>query len=373
MPWCQQWLALTQSGPVLRSALHGTPEARFQAPVLGDAWKLGGRNCADGVCLACVQLLAESSLSLFLASILVIGAAVILPGASAAEPPTTELKTLAFAKQPAQARALFEERRPKGQALGAEWLEAMSWVGRAGAIGGDWNLAADYSELTLKGCELLLESRPLDDDPNGPLSIATGAAIETLSKFYDAMDDRGQAVAFLREQLQKYADTSIETRLNKNLLLLDLAGKPMPPLDTSAWLGSQRFEPRDLSGKVTLFFFWAHWCEDCEDQKPVLLRLQRRYGGQGLRIVAPTRLYGYVERGHSVSVEVERGHIQNTQVAEHPLLSSVAVPISRKNFVGFGVSSTPTLVLVGREGVVRLYHPGFMEEATLAKEIEELL
>ena len=309
----------------------------------------------------------------FFASIMVIGAAVMMPAASAAEPLTDELKTLAFAKQPAQARALFEESRPKGQALGAEWLEAMSWVGRAGAIGGDWNLAADYSEVTLKGCELLLESRPLDDDPNGPLSIATGAAIETLSKFYDAMDDRGQAVAFLREQLQKYAGTSIETRLNKNLLLLDLAGKPMPPLDTSAWLGSPRFEPTDLSGKVTLFFFWAHWCEDCEDQKPVLLRLQRRYGGQGLRIVAPTRLYGYVERGHNVSVAVERGHIQDAQVAKHPLLSSVAVPISRKNFVAFGVSSTPTLVLVGREGVVRLYHPGFMEEATLAKEIEDLL
>ena len=308
-----------------------------------------------------------------LASTLGIAAAVLLAGATAAEPPTKQIKDLAFARQPAQARALFEESRPKDQTPRAEWLEAMSWVGRAGAIGGDWNQAADYSELTLKGCELLLEGRPLDADPNGPLSLATGAAIETLGKFYDAMGDRGQAVVFLREQLQKYAGTSIETRLNKNLLLLDLAGKPMPELDTSAWLGSQRFEHTDLAGKVTLFFFWAHWCEDCEAQKPTLLRLQRRYAGQGFRVVAPTRLYGYLERGHDVSAETERGHIQDTQVARHPLLSKVAVPISRKNFVAFGVSSTPTLVLVGRQGVVRLYHPGLMEEAALAKQIEELL
>ena len=302
-----------------------------------------------------------------------ISATVMLPGVATAQPPTEQLKDLAFGKRPAQARELFEEHRPQGQALGAEWLEAMSWVGRAGAIGGDWNLAADYSELTLKGCELLLQSRSLETDPNGTLAIATGAAIETLGKFYDAMGDRGQAVAFLREQLRKYANTSIETRLNKNLLLLDLAGKPMPPLDTSAWLGQHRFEVADLSGKVTLFFFWAHWCEDCEAQKPTLLMLQRRFGGQGFRVVAPTRLYGYVERGQPVSADVERTHIEDAQVAKHPLLASVPVPISHKNFVAFGVSTTPTLVLVDREGVVRLYNPGSMDEAALSAKIQELL
>ena len=308
-----------------------------------------------------------------LAWILAIGAAAIPLGAAAAEPPTKEIKDLAFAKRPAQARDLFEESRPKDQALGAEWLEAMSWVGRAGAIAGDWNQAADYSERTLKGCEHLLESRALDADPNGPLSIATGAAIETLGKFYDAMGDRGQAVAFLRERLQRYANTSIATRLNKNLLLLDLAGKPMPTLDTSEWLGQRRFEAADLADNVTLFFFWAHWCEDCAAQKPVLLQLQRRFRSKGFRVVAPTRLYGYVKRGDGASPDVERTHIEKGSVADHPLLSNVPVPISAKNFVEFGVSTTPTLVLVDRQGVVRLYNPGFMEEEALAERITKLL
>lgn len=308
-----------------------------------------------------------------LAWILAIGAAVIPLGAAVAEPPTKEIKDLAFAKRPAQARDLFEESRPKDQALGAEWLEAMSWVGRAGAIAGDWNQAADYSERTLKGCELLLESRALDADPNGPLSIATGAAIETLGKFYDAMGDRGQAVAFLRERLQQYANTSIETRLNKNLLLLDLAGKPMPPLDTREWLGQRRFEAADLAGNVTLFFFWAHWCEDCAAQKPVLLQMQRRFRGRGFRVVAPTQLYGYVKRGDGASPDVERTHIEKGSVADHPLLSKVPVPISAENFVEFGVSTTPTLVLVDRQGVVRLYNPGFMDEQALAERITKLL
>ncbi len=333
----------------------------------------GPRNPPGLLACAGLQvLLSRWSMNAILAWLVAIGALAPLP-AAAAEPPTKEIKALALAEQPAQARALFEDLRPQGERLSAEWLEAMSWVGRAGAIGGDWKLAADYAELTLEGCELLLESRPLDADPESPLAIATGAAVETRGKFYAALGDQGQAVSFLREQLRKYAGTSIETRLRKNLLLLDLAGRPMPPLDTSSWLGSHRFDPAELSGKVTLFFFWAHWCEDCEAQKPILLRLRRRFGGQGLQVVAPTRLYGYLERGRAVSAEIEREHVQNRRVAAHPLLSAVAVPISGKNFVAFGVSSTPTLVLVDREGVVRLYHPGRMEEGVLAAEIERLL
>lgn len=51
-------------------------------------------------------------------------------------PPTKELKSLAFAKRHQEARALFERVCPCERPLGPEWLEAMSWVGRAGAISG---------------------------------------------------------------------------------------------------------------------------------------------------------------------------------------------------------------------------------------------
>ena len=83
------------------------------------------------------------------------------PFASGAEPPTRDLKALAFSKQPAHAKALFEARRGADQALDAKWLEAMSWVGRAGAIGEDWEIALDYSERTLEGCEALLRTEEL--------------------------------------------------------------------------------------------------------------------------------------------------------------------------------------------------------------------
>ena len=144
-------------------------------------------------------------------------------------------------------------------------------------------------------------------------------------------------------------------------------------LETGQSLGPARLDAADLRGKVALFFFWAHWCSDCREQKPILLELQRRYASRGLEIVAPTRLYGYVEDGRDAGPAEERQYVVAEHVREHPLLSAVPVPLSGKNFVDFGVSTTPTLVLVDREGIVSLYHPGSVSEKDLARRIEELL
>jgi thioredoxin-related protein len=36
------------------------------------------------------------------------------------------------------------------------------------------------------------------------------------------------------------------------------------------------------------------------------------------------------------------------------------VPLSEENFKSYGASTTPTVVLIDRAGIVRLYHPGQM-------------
>ena len=51
----------------------------------------------------------------------------------------------------------------------------------------------------------------------------------------------------------------------------------------------------------------------------------------------------------------------------------MSVPISNDNFLNFGVSTTPTLVLVDREGIVQRYNPGHMSHEELAALIEPLL
>jgi thioredoxin-related protein len=49
------------------------------------------------------------------------------------------------------------------------------------------------------------------------------------------------------------------------------------------------------------------------------------------------------------------------------------VPLSDTNHRRYGVSTTPTLVVVDREGVVRLYHPGRMTEEELEPLVRRLV
>ena len=44
-----------------------------------------------------------------------------------------------------------------------------------------------------------------------------------------------------------------------------------------------------------------------------------------------------------------------------------------KNFLDFGVSTTPTVVVIDREGIVRLYNPGDLPYDELSAHVERLL
>ncbi len=52
------------------------------------------------------------------------------------------------------------------------------------------------------------------------------------------------------------------------------------------------------------------------------------------------------------------------------LWDPVEIPLSETNFARFGVSTTPTLVLVDPQGIVRLYNPGNASYELLAARIE---
>ena len=60
-------------------------------------------------------------------------------------------------------------------------------------------------------------------------------------------------------------------------------------------------------------------------------------------------------------------------MAQFPIPAFMSAPISNDNFLNFGVSTTPTLVLVDREGIVQRYNPGHMSHEELAALIEPLL
>ena len=69
----------------------------------------------------------------------------------------------------------------------------------------------------------------------------------------------------------------------------------------------------------------------------------------------------------------ERQHIAGVLKESYPNLQNIAVPLSSETFNNYGVSSTPTLVLIDRAGIVRMYRPGRMTYEELAPRVAEIM
>jgi len=281
-----------------------------------------------------------------------------------------EVRAAINRKDLAAATRLVEEYRAR-HGINPEMLEGLSWLGRGALFAGDLETAerraAEVRRLSLE----LLKRRSLDAEKRLP--IAFGASIEVQAQVLARRGALSEAIAFLEQELETWGKTSIRTRIQKNINLLSLEGKPAPEIEFAEYLGERPPALESLRGRVVLLFLWAHWCKDCKTQAPVLARLKNEFEERGLVIVGPTQRYGYAERGREVSAEEELAYIDKIRREAYAALDTMPVPVSQKTFERYGASTTPTLVLIDRTGVVRLYHPGEMSYEELAPRIRELL
>jgi len=155
--------------------------------------------------------------------------------------------------------------------------------------------------------------------------------------------------------------------------LLSLTGQPFPVLDVDHHLGEALPSADSLKGQGVVAFFWAHWCGDCKQQLPILEQLHENYGERGVAILGPTQLYGYVSRGQDATPEQELAYLRGAYQERYPIPSWMSVPVSQQNFLDFGVSTTPTLVVIDRDGIVQLYNPGNLPYEELSAHVERLL
>ena len=257
------------------------------------------------------------------------------------------------------------------QGVNPEYLEAYSWMARVALDQGQYDQASAYAKQTKSFVLEQLKQRSLDSDPHLP--IALGAALEVQSQALAARGQRTQAVALLQSALRTYGNTSIHDRLQKNLNLLSLEGRPAPPLKSDEFLGAKLPKPAELKGSPVLLFFWAHWCSDCKAEAPIITQLRSEFSGQGLQVIGPTRLYGYTAQIEHASASDELGYIDAVRHRFYAGLLDMPVPISRYNFDTYGASTTPTLVLLDRTGRVAMYHPGALPYAELRAEIEKVV
>jgi thiol-disulfide isomerase/thioredoxin len=252
-----------------------------------------------------------------------------------------------------------------------ELAAALSWLARGALDAKRFDQAESYAAETRKLALELLGTRKLDGDHWLPTAL--GASIEVHAQALAARGERPEAIAFLREELDLFGATSLHERIRKNINLLTLEGKPAPPLEVNDWLGPRPASLAALRGHPVLLFFWAHWCPDCKAQAPVLAALKNTYGPQGLVLVGPTRLYGYAAGGEEAAPAAEKQYIDQVRRRYYAALADMPVPIDAANFLTYGASTTPTLILIDAAGVVRFYHPGAASEAELSGRIQAIL
>src|SRR4051794_10450781 len=140
--------------------------------------------------------------------------------------------TLDYSGIPAAENVLKQYRDARG--VTPEYLEAYSWLARKALEQRNYAAAGKYAKQTYDLSAAELKHRSLDSEPHLP--IAVGAAIEVQGLALAQQGDRSGAVAYLRAEEQKFANTSIVTRIQKNINLVSLEGHPAPALRETEYL-----------------------------------------------------------------------------------------------------------------------------------------
>jgi thiol-disulfide isomerase/thioredoxin len=123
-------------------------------------------------------------------------------------------------------------------------------------------------------------------------------------------------------------------------------GSPAPAFELEPYRG----EATVRAGTSSLLFFWATWCTPCKFALPEVMRIGRE---RNIPVIAITD---------------EKAETLNAFFAEFDgaFPHRVAIDPYRTAFQAFGVSGTPTFVLVDGDGIVRYYETGFNAQVGLS-------
>jgi thiol-disulfide isomerase/thioredoxin len=282
----------------------------------------------------------------------------------------TAVRAATGAKDWPRAESLVTDHRA-ARGVTSESILAVSWLGRGALAERRWDAAEVFARQAQREASTFLRGRGVDSDTFIPNAV--GNAIDVIAQVQVERGQRSEAVAYVTQQIRAYRGSSIEKRLQKTINLYTLVGTTAPALDLSEFIGAKPPALATFKGRPVLLFFWAHWCADCKAQAPILTTLYNRYKDQGLALVAPTQRFGYVAGGATAAPADEKKYIEQVRAEYYPVLAGVPIPLVAANHLRYGVSSTPTIALLDRQGIVRLYNPGRMTEEALEAEIRKVI
>jgi thiol-disulfide isomerase/thioredoxin len=116
----------------------------------------------------------------------------------------------------------------------------------------------------------------------------------------------------------------------------------------------QPIQLQSLRGKVVYVDFWASWCQPCRESFPWMNSLQKRYGDQGLVVIA-------------VNLDKSR-ELSDKFLQQVPASFSIAYDPDGVVATAYHVKGMPSSYLIDRQGHIQNSHIGFRADSAEALE-----
>src|SRR5262245_28515817 len=138
------------------------------------------------------------------------------------------------------------------------------------------------------------------------------------------------------------------------------SGERMPEIGIKD-LSGNAVSLASLKGKVVIVDFWATWCGPCKESMPVLEKLHKKYGSQGLVVVG-------------VSVDEEAANV-GPFIKKMKVSFPIVHDASHKVADRFKPPKMPSSYVIDRKGIVRHVHEGFhaKDSAAFESQVKALL
>ncbi len=127
-------------------------------------------------------------------------------------------------------------------------------------------------------------------------------------------------------------------------------------------LEGRRVSLNEFDGMIVLLDFWATWCPPCRQSIPELIKLQDRYGDEGLVIVGVS-----LDDPERTSDRALQDFIEQNSI-NYPVLRGEEAVV--RDYFGDEKVGIPTMFVINREGEIVDRHVGFVPgavEESLAK------